>query len=337
MKTKWITLLILLFSLSVSANEVARVNTVIGKVQITEVDKYTRCLELVNDQDIQSIECMSSIKPTALYSDGSQSLIFPLLLNPDPEYILVIGHRAGALLAAYKALAPNAVIDVIEPIEVISNYSERHFVASRYRERLLLDRPDKIINEALETGFKYDLIINQLIDPEAQPYHLFSKERLQSVQQLLSESGVYAVWLDNQTFLKDHQFTHIQAFGGAVYSMNHDAGATIIAVNGGVPRENQFIRDNAVYFAKILYTQLGVNVNDWLTSATRIEDANGGRILYDSDLSLLAAGKSLPDSINIENFDIKTVGKGLLVIALIAALLKILLAFRASKPTNEDT
>ena len=184
-------------------------------IMVTE-DSSRRCMRFtITDINGQNQSCR--------YLDDYDKLVFPyarmvlasLMVQDNPQSILIIGLGGGTLVHTYSTIFPEAEITIAEIDEAVVR------VASEYFD--YHDTP-KIRTEAVDArvfikraglrGVKYDLVILDAFNGEYIPEHLMTAEFLEEVKLLLPENGmVVANTFSTSRLFAAESNTYRQVFG----------------------------------------------------------------------------------------------------------------------------
>ncbi|MFT5813559.1 MAG: spermidine synthase [Psychroserpens sp.] len=181
---------------------------------LVEENKGLRCLKFnVRSTNTQQ-SCMLVDDPQRLVFNYTKMLFSSLLINPNPERILIIGLGGGTMSNALHQIYPKATITNVEidpaVIKVARNYfsffENDHITAVAQDGRIFVKR------ESIKKQ-KYDWIILDAFNGDYIPEHLMTQEFLQEVKNLLSENGVLAA----NTFSVSDLYTYESATYKSVF------------------------------------------------------------------------------------------------------------------------
>lgn len=160
-------------------------------IHVTE-DSTRRCMRFtITDRSGQNQSCR--------YLDDHQKLVFPyakmvlssLMVQDNPERILILGLGGGTLVQSYAALFPEAEITIIEIDSAVVKVAEEYF-DFRETPRIQVETVDGrvYVKRAGLRGEQFDLVILDAFNGEYIPEHLMTQEFLEEVKQLLPPHGM---------------------------------------------------------------------------------------------------------------------------------------------------
>jgi len=205
---------------------------------LVDKDGHRLCMQfsVVNDQRNQS--CMNTQKPDELVFDYAKLVFAGLLLNSQPERILVVGLGGGSLPQAFRKLLPNAVIDVVEIDSAVVKVAQEHFNYRTSEPGELFVQDARIFGKrAVAKGRSYDMILLDAFNGDYIPEHLMTREYLSETQKLLSPGGVLLANTFSISRLYHHEgATYASVFGRfQTVSTPASSNRIIMAVNGPAP------------------------------------------------------------------------------------------------------
>jgi spermidine synthase len=160
-------------------------------ILVTE-DYERRCMRFtITDRVGQNQSCR--------YLDDQDKLVFPyaklvltsLLVQDNPQRILIVGLGGGTLVHTYSTLFPDAEIIVAEIDEAVVRVAEEYF-DFRETDRVKVETVDArvYVKRAGLRNEKFDLVILDAFNGEYIPEHLMTMEFLEEVKQVLPEDGM---------------------------------------------------------------------------------------------------------------------------------------------------
>lgn len=133
------------------------------------------------------------------YLDNYDRLVFPyaklvltsLLVQDNPQRILIVGLGGGTLVHTYHSLFPDAEIIILEIDEAVVRVAEEYFDFEQ-TDKIKVETVDGrvYIKRAGLRGEKFDLVILDAFNGEYIPEHLMTKEFLEEVKALMPENGM---------------------------------------------------------------------------------------------------------------------------------------------------
>tara|TARA_R110002110_G_scaffold248571_7_gene464731 strand:+ start:92 stop:991 length:900 start_codon:yes stop_codon:yes gene_type:complete len=174
-----------------------------------------RCLVFTVKRGDRNQTCMDLQTPKKLVFPYVRMTLAGLLINPEPERVLIIGLGGGSIPVALNEMYPDAVIDVVEIDEAVVRVARRFFNFQE-NEKLKVHVADARVytKRAGLQGKKYDLIILDAFTGDYIPEHLMTKEYLEETQALLADPGVLVANTFSTSDLYDHEsVTYSEVFG----------------------------------------------------------------------------------------------------------------------------
>lgn len=160
---------------------------------ITVTDDGERiCMQFANRARYYSQQsCQYIDNPDELVFDYARLSFVGLLVNPQPQRVLVVGLGGGSLPRTFRELFPEAKIDSVEIDPAVVEVAERYF---GFKESENVDVTVKdarvFVKQAGIFGRKYDYIILDAFNGDYIPEHLMTKEWLEEVKAILTDGGV---------------------------------------------------------------------------------------------------------------------------------------------------
>ena len=179
----------------------------------------------------------------------SQRLVFPyakmtlssLLVQDNPERILIVGLGGGTLPNAYHSLFPQAKIIISEIDEAVLRVAKNFFNFTESEQVSVKVGDARVyIKRAALKNEKFDLIILDAFNGEYIPEHLMTYEFLQEVKSLLTHDGmVVSNTFSNSRLYDAESVTYRQVFG-EMFSirMNNTGNRVLIATMQPLPDAN---------------------------------------------------------------------------------------------------
>lgn len=176
--------------------------------------------------------------------DNHDTLVFPyakmvlssLLLQDNPQRILIIGLGGGTLVHAYSTLFPQAQQIIVEIDEAVVSVAEDYF-DFRQDERVKVETVDGrvYVKRAGLRGEKFDLIILDAFNGEYIPEHLMSQEFLQEVKALLPEHGLVVANTFSTSKLYDAESSTYASVFGQFFNIRQFGTGNRVIITGLQP------------------------------------------------------------------------------------------------------
>ena len=186
--------------------------------------------------------------PQRLVFNYTKMLFSSLLLNPNPERILIIGLGGGTMSNALHQIYPKATITNVEidpaVIKVARNYftffENDHITAIAQDGRIFVKR------ESIKKQ-QYDWIILDAFNGDYIPEHLMTQEFLQEAKNLLSANGVLAANTFSVSDLYNYESaTYKSVFGDFFNVRNNNNSNRIILASAKPLPSNEVIAARAL-------------------------------------------------------------------------------------------
>ncbi|MFU8816806.1 MAG: spermidine synthase [Pseudomonadales bacterium] len=241
------------------------------------------CLQFSTRRDQRNQTCMDKRRPREMVFAYTRMMMASLLLNPEPQRILVLGLGGGTLPLALDEILPDSYIDAVEIDPAVVRVA-REFFAFAPSERVRVAAQDGrvFVKRALQQGERYDLIMLDAFTGEYIPEHMMTEEFLREVKQLLSEDGVLAANTFSVSDLYDHESVTYQAVFGTFFNMNPTSGGNrvVLARRGELP-PRELLEERARILKPVLATY-GIDIADKLDLLQTEPDWNtDARVLTD--------------------------------------------------------
>jgi len=173
-----------------------------------------RCLRfnVKNSQSNQS--CFFKSKPQSLVFNYTKLLFSALLINNQPERILIIGLGGGTMSNTLHQLFPTSNIDNVEIDPSVVKVAREYFGFIENQSIKTYVQDGRIfIKRALLKKQQYDWIIFDAFNGDYIPAHLLTQEFLTESKQLLTPNGV----ITSNTFSSSNLYAHESATYHAVF------------------------------------------------------------------------------------------------------------------------
>lgn len=159
--------------------------------------------------------CQYKDDPDELVFDYAKMVMAGLLLNPEPERILIAGLGGGSIPDALHKLYPDARIDTVEIDPAVVKVAREYF---DFREtdnmKVYVQDARVFVKRALHEGRQYDFVLLDAFNGDYIPEHLMTKDFLLEVRRLLSDRGVLvANTFSSSRLYSNESVTYAAAFG----------------------------------------------------------------------------------------------------------------------------
>jgi spermidine synthase len=182
--------------------------------------------------------CIDLRDPKRLVFNYTRMSFAGLLLNPDPQRILVAGLGGGTIPTVMRELFPDARIDVLEVDPAVLAVAKEYFnfVEDEQLVNHVVDARVFIKRAGLR-GEQYDYIVLDAFSGEYIPEHMLTQEFLQEVSQILTPDGVLVANTFASSRLYDYESVTYQAVFGEFFNFKTAGSGNriILAKKQGLP------------------------------------------------------------------------------------------------------
>ena len=203
-----------------------------------------------------------------------------LLLNPEPQDVLIIGLGGGSLPHALAQLLPQVQIDLVEidpaVVRVAADYFSFH---ATERMHVYTEDGRSFVRRTARGPRRYDLIMLDAYDHQYIPEHMLTEEFLREVRSLLRPGAVLAANTFSNSRLYDNESVTYARVFGEFFNLRR-GNRVILARLGALPTEGT-LRANAALLAPA-FKPLGVAPAELLELYSQRVDWNTkARVLTD--------------------------------------------------------
>ena len=193
------------------------------------------CLQFSVRRDMRNQSCLDQRRPKEMVFLYARMMMASLLLDPEPERILVLGLGGGTLPLALDELLPDARIDAVEIDPAVVRVAREYFrFAPSKRVETFTQDGRVFVKRAASRGDTYDLIMLDAFNGEYIPEHLMTREFLEEVEALLAPGGVLAANTFSISALYDHESVTYQAVYGTFFNMRSpETGNRVVLTRKG--------------------------------------------------------------------------------------------------------
>ena len=277
--TLWLAILsaILLNALSSTANA----NTIHSERSLyrnilVEENNGLRCLKFNVKSTKTQQSCMLVNQPQQLVFNYTKMLFSSLLLNPNPERILIIGLGGGSMSNALHEIFPSANITNVEIDPAVIKVARSYFNFIENEQVNAIVQDGRIfVKRATIKKQQYDWIILDAFNGDYIPEHLMTQEFLQETKQLLSTNGVLAANTFSVSDLYHYESATYKSVFGDFFNVKRKSSSNriILASNQPLP-EAKIITERAQFLSEKLLPY-NVNIKEisrQITSTAIIQD-----------------------------------------------------------------
>ena len=152
-------------------------------------DAAKRCLVFSDPAKTVKLQsCMLIAQPGILELSYQKLMLASLLLNPNPQRILMLGLGGASMVGALQKLLPSSAITVVEINPLIQQFAKQyfHFVPGPLTTVIIADA----FSYVLHSEEQFDLIIFDVFTADATPRQFASAEFMHKLKTMLAPSGV---------------------------------------------------------------------------------------------------------------------------------------------------
>ncbi len=218
-----------------------------------------RCMTFESTQTLGRQTCLSLDGSPRMVLNYTRMMMSALLVQPQPERVLIIGLGGGTLPMALADLLPRARIDTVEIDPAVTRVATRYF-GFQPSERVRVHEADgrAYVEQAVRDGQRYDLVMLDAFDYHYIPKHLTTREFLLQAKALLAPGGVLAAnTFSSSDFYDRESATYADVFGS--YFNLRANNRVIFAINGELP-DDATLRQRARQWGPRLETY-GVDID----------------------------------------------------------------------------
>jgi spermidine synthase len=267
-----ITYLLLATSQTASAQDIHREKSLYRNI-IVKQEGQRRCLIFTVKRSDRNQTCIDMSDPKRIVFAYARMTMGGLLLNANPQRVLVIGLGGGTLPVALSELYPTATIDTVEIDEAVVRVAKQFFNFTETAQlKVHVSDARVFIKRALLRKTQYDLIILDAFTGDYIPEHLMTAEFLEESRNLLTPEGVLVANTFSTSVLYDHEsVTYQSVFGDFLnFKLPTTGNRVVIAGRKGLPSDFQ-IKSQALKLVDRL-APYGVDPREFPANMSRTKD-----------------------------------------------------------------
>lgn len=207
-----------------------------------------RCMNFNSRESEGRQSCFQLDDPEKMVFEYTRMMTASLFVKPDPERILIIGLGGATLPMALHKLLPDAVIDSVEIDPAVVKVAQRYFgYEIGPRQRVHVEDGRAFVEQALQKGEHYDMVMLDAFDVNYIPAHLLTVEFLEQVHRLLSPDGVVVANSFAQSRMYERESATYDAVFGEFFNLRAglEGNRVIIASRGELPGPAELHRNAA--------------------------------------------------------------------------------------------
>jgi spermidine synthase len=189
-------------------------------ILVTE-DSTRRCMRFtITDRSGQNQSCRDLNDHDKLVFPYAKMVLSSLMVQDNPQRILILGLGGGTLIHTFNQLFPAAEIISIEIDEAVVRVAKDYFdFVEDARNKVERIDGRVYVKRAGLRGEKFDLVILDAFNGEYIPEHLMSQEFLEEVKLLLPERGVVVANTFSTSRLYDAESATYASVFGELYNI----------------------------------------------------------------------------------------------------------------------
>jgi spermidine synthase len=203
---------------------------------LVEESKGLRCLKFNVKSSKTQQSCMLVDDPQRLVFNYTKMLFSSLLLNPNPERILIIGLGGGTMSNALHQIYPKATITNVEIDPAVIKVARNYFTFFENDQITAIAQDGRIFvkRESIKKQ-QYDWIILDAFNGDYIPEHLMTQEFLQEAKNLLSANGVLAANTFSVSDLYNYESATYKAVFGDFFNVRNNNNSNRIILASAKP------------------------------------------------------------------------------------------------------
>jgi len=218
--------------------EIHQERSLYRNIIVTE-DSTRRCLRFtITRRTGQNQSCRFLENPQELVFPYAKMTLSSLLVQDDPQRILIIGLGGGTLPEVYHSLFPEAEIIISEIDDAVLSVAEDFFEFEQ-TDKIKVDIGDGrvYVKRAGLRNETFDLVIIDAFNGEYIPEHLMTEEFLEEIKLLLPEDGILVSNTFSTSRLYDAESQTYQNVFGEIINlrMNSTGNRIVIASMQDLP------------------------------------------------------------------------------------------------------
>lgn len=167
---------------------------------------YRRCLVFNVHRGDRNQTCVEVNDRDRLVFSYTRMSFAGLLLQPQPETILVAGLGGGSIPMTLNNLFPEAKIDVVEIDQAVVNVAKEYFFFEENDNMKVTVKDARVfVKRAALRGRKYDYIVLDAFGGDYIPEHLLTREFLGEVKTIMAVDGVLVANTFSTSRFYDHE------------------------------------------------------------------------------------------------------------------------------------
>lgn len=204
---------------------------------LVEDNDDLRCLKFNVKSNKTQQSCYLKSQPQQLVFNYTKLLMASLLVNPEPQRILIIGLGGGTMSNTLAALYPESEIDNVEIDPAVIKVAREYFEFFENGKVKTYAQDGRIfIKRALMKKHTYDWIILDAFNGDYIPEHLMTKEFLTEAKDLLTDNGILSANTFSLSKLYAHESATYKSVFGHFYQVanKNNSNRIVLASKNGL-------------------------------------------------------------------------------------------------------
>lgn len=234
-----------------------------------------RCLVFAMRRGDRNQTCVDLRNPDRVVFPYARMTFAGLLLNPEPETILIVGLGGGTLPTVLSRLFPEATIHIVEIDEAVLRVAKLYFdFVETEKVKVFVQDARVYIKRAVIRKQKYDMVILDAFTGDYIPEHLMTVEFLEEVKSIMSDEGVLVANTFSTSKLYHHESVTYQTVFHEFFNFKMPiTGNRVIVTNGKPLPSKKIIQDKANRLSGKM-TRYAINIDDFPRYMRRDRDWN---------------------------------------------------------------
>ncbi|MFP6809103.1 MAG: fused MFS/spermidine synthase [Pseudomonadales bacterium] len=232
-------------------------------IQVKE-SSSRRCLVFAVRRGDRNQTCINLRHPDRVVFPYARMTFAGLLLNSEPESILIVGLGGGTIPTILSQLYPETIIHIVEIDAAVARVAKEYFdFVETGNVKVFVQDARVNIKRAKLKKLKYDMVILDAFTGDYIPEHLMTVEFLQEIKSILTADGVLVANTFSTSKLYDHESVTYQKVYGEFFNfkMPITGNRVIVASLEPLPN-NKLLKDRANQLAGKL-TKYAINIDDF--------------------------------------------------------------------------
>lgn len=213
-----------------------------------------RCMNFTSIESEGRQSCFQLDDPEKMVFEYTRMMTSALFVQPEPRSILIIGLGGGTLPTALHRLLPEVTIDTVELDPAVVKVAQRYFgYEIGPRQRIHVEDGRAFIEQALQKGSRYDMVMLDAFDVNYIPAHLLTVEFLEQVRDVLTPGGMVVANSFAQSRMYERESATYHAVFGDFFNLRAglEGNRVIIASTAPLPGADVLQRHAAALAASL--------------------------------------------------------------------------------------